>query len=153
MSIFEMFQSIEGDLMKYRIAALFCVVAIATYAEPHGKANVEVLAKTDRMWDGTPLPKYPLGDPEITILKVVIPARSELPMHRHPVINAGHLLSGERTVVSEEGREKTLRAGDTLVELVGKWHYGRNEGDVDVEILVFYAGEKDKPITVKKDES
>jgi quercetin dioxygenase-like cupin family protein len=129
---------------------LLCI-ALALQAEPQGEAKVEVLAKSAKMWDGSPLPNYPTQSPEITLLKVTIPAHTQLPMHKHPVINAGYLLSGELTVISEEGAELTLKAGDTLIELVDKWHYGKNDGDEDVELIVFYAGSKESPITVKKE--
>ncbi|MCA9413080.1 MAG: cupin domain-containing protein [Candidatus Omnitrophica bacterium] len=137
-------------VLRISLPAVVVCLALALYAEPNDNARVEVLAKTSKMWDGSPLPDYPKENPEVTILKVTIPAHTELPMHKHAVINAGYVLSGELTVVSEEGPEMTLKAGDTLVELVDKWHYGKNEGDEDVEIVVFYAGEKDKPITIKK---
>ncbi|MCA9444669.1 MAG: cupin domain-containing protein [Candidatus Omnitrophica bacterium] len=137
-------------VLRISLPAVVVCLALALYAEPNDNARVEVLAKTSKMWDGSALPDYPKENPEVTILKVTIPAHTELPMHKHAVINAGYVLSGELTVVSEEGPEMTLKAGDTLVELVDKWHYGKNEGDEDVEIVVFYAGEKDKPITIKK---
>ena len=35
------------------------------------------------------------------------------------------------------------------MEVVHTWHYGINDGDGPAEIIVFYAGEKDTPITVK----
>ena len=71
-------------------------------------------------------------------------------MHKHLVINAGVLLTGKLTVVAEDGHTLHLKAGDSIVELVNKWHYGRNEGDEPAEIIVFYAGTPGTPITVKK---
>lgn len=38
-------------------------------------------------------------------------------MHRHSVVNAGVVLRGELTVVSDAGAERTFRAGEALVEL------------------------------------
>lgn len=112
--------------------------------------NVEVLTKTTQSWGNDKLPTYPQGQPEISILKFVIPPGTQLPLHKHPFINAGVLLSGELTVVSEHNDILHLKAGDTIVELVNKWHYGENEGDEPAEILVFYAGIQGKPITIKK---
>ena len=112
-------------------------------------AVVETLAKTGASWDGKVLPNYPKGKPEITILRIKIPTGAELPLHRHPVINAGVLLSGELTVVAGDKKVLHLRAGDSIVEVVNKAHYGRNEGTNTAEIIVFYAGETAKPITVK----
>jgi hypothetical protein len=35
--------------------------------------------------------------------------------------------------------------------VVNTWHYGINEGDLPAEIIVFYAGVVDSPITVKEE--
>jgi hypothetical protein len=43
-----------------------------------------------------------------------------------------------------------LKAGDPIVEVVDTWHYGKNEGKTPAEIIVFYAGTPDTPITVKE---
>ncbi len=114
------------------------------------ETKVEVLAKSSSSWDGATLPNYSEGRPEITILKVVIPPKQQLPLHNHPVINAGVLLKGELTVVTEDNKTLHLKAGDALVEVVSKWHYGKNEGDEPAEIIVFYAGIAGKPITIKE---
>lgn len=130
------------------IAALLAAQAFADSAVP-GVQTV-VLAKTISSWDGTRLPDYPVGTPEITILRISIPPGVQLPRHKHPVINAAVLLSGTLTVVADDNKTKVLRAGDALVELVNQGHYGRNDGDRTAEILVFYAGIVDTPITIKE---
>ncbi len=112
--------------------------------------QAQVLAKTSSSWDGTPLPSYPEGKPEVTILRIEIPPGARLPWHRHPVINAGVLLKGQLTVESEDHHTLHLKAGDSIVELVNKWHYGKNEGKTPAEIIVFYAGVEGTPITEKK---
>jgi quercetin dioxygenase-like cupin family protein len=109
-----------------------------------------VLAKTSLSWDGSHLPDYPKGTPEVTILKIKIPPGRQLPLHKHPVINAGVLLKGELTVLTEDNRTLHLKAGDAIVEVVNKWHYGKNEGKETAEIIVFYAGALDMPITIEK---
>lgn len=114
-------------------------------------AKVKVLAKATSSWNGAQLPHYPEGQPEITILRITVPPRSQLPVHEHPVINAGVLLKGQLTVVTQDKEILHLEAGDSIVELVNKPHFGRNEGDEPAEIIVFYAGVKDGPITVRED--
>lgn len=117
----------------------------------HGAGiKTDVLLKTTRSWDHSLLPTYPQGQPEISILKIEIPPGMQLPLHQHPVINAGILLKGKLTVETEDGKFLYLKEGDTIAEVVDKWHHGKNEGDEPVEILVFYAGVEGKPITVKK---
>ena len=70
-------------------------------------------------------------------------------MHEHPVINSGYLVSGELTVIAKDNKKLHLKAGDSIVEIVNKKHYGKNEGTDTAEIIVFYAGVVNKPITVK----
>ncbi|MCP3921526.1 MAG: cupin domain-containing protein [Desulfobacterales bacterium] len=114
--------------------------------------KVDVLAKTSSSWDGRELPEYATGKPEITILRIKIPQGVKLPLHNHPYINAGVLLKGELTVITKDNKILHLKAGDSIVEVVNKWHYGMNEGNRPAEIIVFYAGIKGKPITIKKSE-
>jgi quercetin dioxygenase-like cupin family protein len=112
------------------------------------ETEVEVLAQSIHSWNGELLPAYPGGQPEVRILRIRIPAGARLATHHHPVINAGVLTEGELTVVSDTGERLHLRAGDAIVELVNRWHYGQNEGSVPAEIIVFYAGVSGTPITV-----
>ena len=129
-----------------------CIVlflSINVWADDASNVIVETLAKSSSSWDGVVLSEYPKGNPEITILRIKIPAGAELQMHEHPVINAGVLLSGELTVVAKDKKTLHLKAGDSIVEIVNKAHYGKNEGTKMAEIIVFYAGTVDKPITAK----
>ena len=114
-----------------------------------GQVQSETLVKTSQSWDGSPLPAYPEGTPEVTILRIQIPPHTSLEMHKHPVINMGVLTRGKLTVIACSGETLHLKAGDPIVELVDKWHYGKNDGDEPAEIIVIYAGVKGEPITVK----
>ena len=110
----------------------------------------QTIVKTTKSWDGSVLPAYPTGQPEITILKITIPVGTKLPLHQHPYINAGVLLKGELTVLTKTGDKLIMTAGTPIVEVVDKWHLGENTGKVAAEIMVFYAGIKDQPITIKE---
>lgn len=109
---------------------------------------VNELTKTSQSWDGNSLPAYPPAQPKITILRISIPAGARLDIHSHPVINAGVLIGGELTVVTKDGKTLHLKTGDPIVEVVNTLHYGINQGNVPAEIIVFYAGTIDMPITV-----
>ena len=56
-------------------------------------------------------------------------------------------------MITESGGILHLKPYDPIVEVVDTWHYGRNEGDEPAEIIVFYAGEKGEPVTIKKPEN
>jgi quercetin dioxygenase-like cupin family protein len=136
-------RSVCGFLLVLFLAGHLC----AGEASPYESA---VLAKTSSSWNGRDLPDYPDGKPEVTILRIIIPPGTELPIHKHPVINAGVLWKGQLTVVTEAGERLHLRAGDAIVEVVNTWHYGKNEGDEPAELIVFYAGVQGTPLSVLK---
>jgi quercetin dioxygenase-like cupin family protein len=145
--------------MKFLLTNLFAFVVLGTLglafgtlgvscqAHESGEIKVETLIKSTTAWDKQPLPPYPAGTTEITILKIVVPKGAKIPPHYHSVINAGVLLKGELTVSMPDGKSVTLKSGDALVEVVNKPHWGTNTGDVDAEIIVFYAGIKGQTFT------
>jgi quercetin dioxygenase-like cupin family protein len=134
------------------LCSLSAMLLIACNSNNSTKTEVTTLAKTTKSWNGDSLPKYLEGTPEITILKIVIPPKTALKRHKHPVINAGVLIKGELTVISETNDTLYLKTGEPIVELVNKWHYGKNESNEPAKIIVFYAGVEKTPITVIKNE-
>lgn len=144
---------VHGDEMIKNFLYGICFILLLTsysWAQNVDSVKVQILAKTSKSWDGKELTSYAKGKPEITILRIFIPPKSQLPLHQHPVINAGVLLEGELTVVTQDLKKLYLKAGDSIVEVVDKWHYGINESNETAEIIVFYAGVQDTPITIKK---
>lgn len=117
--------------------------------EPSG-VQVAPLAKSATSWNGTALPAYPAGQPEVTVLRIRIAPGARLPMHKHPVINAAVMLAGELTVTTEAGRSARFRRGEAIVEVVDQWHYGHNDGTEVAELIVFYAGVQAQPIAVNQ---
>ncbi len=135
---------------SFFIICLTLFLSCPVYAQDVNRVQADVLLKTSLSWDGGTLPDYSKGKPEVTILRVTVPAKMRLPLHRHPVINAGILLKGELTVVTEDEKVLHLKAGDSIAEVVNTWHYGKNEGNEPAEIIVFYAGIQGEPITIKE---
>lgn len=144
-------RKIRSDIKRlfYSLLVILFLPALV-FSEDKGSAQVDAIVKTGYSWNGDLLPDYPEGKPEITILRIKIPSGAVLPMHMHPVINAGYMLKGRLKVITEDGKGIELRAGDGIVEVVNRWHYGVNEGDQDAEIVVFYVGQAGKPITISK---
>jgi quercetin dioxygenase-like cupin family protein len=117
-----------------------------------GEIKVTQILKATKQWDGSQLPPYPSKNPEITILSYEIPPGIRLPMHKHPVINAGVVLQGKLTVITKDGKQLTLNSGDSIVELVNKWHYGINQDTVPVKLIMFYVGEVGTPLVIKEND-
>jgi len=125
-----------------------CTIFVAFAFAHDATTEVNVLAKTTKSWNGKDLPRYSWGKPEITILRISIPPHTDLAWHEHPYINAGVMISGELTVITEQQDTLYLKPGDPIVEVVDTWHFGKNEGEEPVDIIVFYAGVKGKDITI-----
>jgi len=136
--------------MKKFLLLLFISFFTYCFGLDTTKVDVQTLAKTTKSWNNAQLPSYPTGKPEITILNIKIPPHSKLKLHKHPVINAGVLIKGKLTVVSEDNKVLNLEEGDSIVELVDTWHYGENKTGETAQIIVFYAGVEGEPITILK---
>ncbi len=128
-------------------AGLFCFNVAIAAPNPESSFST-VLLKTDHSWDNVKYSTYPAGQPELTVLKITIPAHTILPWHTHPMPNAAYILSGTMQVENKNGSlHKTLKAGDVLPEMVDTVHRGIT-GDQPVEIIVFYAGVKGMPTAI-----
>ena len=57
------------------------------------------------------------------------------------------VLRGELTVVADDGRERRFRAGEGVIEMVGRLHYGENRGEEPVELVMVYAGSDGLPLS------
>lgn len=110
----------------------------------------EVLLKTTSTWDKKEYKKIKIKKPEVTVLRIIINVGEVLPIHKHDLVNVAYVQQGTLTVVSDKNEEITLHKGESLPELVGKYHYGKNSGNEPVELIVFYIGEKGTPLSVNK---
>lgn len=137
--------------MKRVLLCLATLLACSTaLAADGGAVKVEKLLDTGNSWDGKAYPAYPAGKPQVTVLRITIPAHTSLDWHKHPIINIGYMLAGALEVENQEtGDKKLIHAGDPLPELVGTVHRGRNPGDEPATILVFYAGETGSALSEK----
>lgn len=113
-------------------------------------ADKEVLLKTTSTWDNTEYQKLKIRKPEVTVLKIVIGVGESLPMHKHDIINVAYVKKGTLTVVTDKNKQITLHEGECLPEIVGKYHFGKNTGKEPIELIVFYIGQKDSPLSVNK---
>ena len=130
------------------ITAILFIILTGCRENIDTQIKVETLVETTKSWNGDLLPPYPQGQPKVTILKITIPPKTKLKPHLHPVINSGVMLKGKLLVVDEHNNRLELKTGDSIVELVNTIHHGENTGSEAVEIIVFYAGTTEQPITI-----
>ena len=101
--------------MKSLLAiVVYCLCFNSVSWAADAKTEATVVVRTSESWDGTQLPLYPEGQPEIAILTIKIPPGTTLAEHKHPVISAGYMISGELTVVKDSGETLHLKAGDSI---------------------------------------
>jgi quercetin dioxygenase-like cupin family protein len=121
--------------------------------------EIKQILKTDKSWSGSPLPGFNSGTTEFKVLLFKIAPQGKTTVHVHPLNGAGYMISGELTMFSTEDpygsfdnpkqvKTITLRAGDAWAESVNLWHYGENQGDIDAEFVLMFAGQIDVPPTL-----
>lgn len=110
------------------------------------------LIRTSTSWNGTSLPDYPLGKPELVAVKYIIQPGQKLGWHHHIAMNHGVLIQGELTVVGLDGQTKVFREGDVIVEMVEDIHHGENQGATTVILYMFYLAQENVPLSVQHPE-
>lgn len=110
------------------------------------------LIRTSTSWNGTSLPDYPLGKPELVAVKYILPPGQKLGWHHHIAMNHGVLIQGELTVVGLDGQTKVFREGDVIVEMVEDIHHGENQGATTVILYMFYLAQENMPLSVQHPE-
>ena len=110
------------------------------------KITTETLLRTSASWNNAPYQAYPAGVPEITVLKITIPAHEQLRWHEHPMPTAAYVLSGEITVEEQDGNKQHFTAGQVIPEPVKTMHRG-TVGATPAVFIVFYAGVQEMPLS------
>lgn len=132
--------------MLKETAAVESCIACGAYNE-RGIKN-EILLQTTTSWDGTRYAPYPAGQPELTLMKIWIPANTELSWHIHPYPCLVYLLAGELQIELKENNKKLLLSeGDSMAEVVDRIHRGRTGND-PAELMVFYSGTVGIPVAI-----
>lgn len=123
-------------------------VATVTMADEGGGSRTTVLLKATSSWNDIRYTAYPAGQPELTTVRMTIPANSKLHWHKHLMPNSAYIVSGELTIEEQStGRKAVYRAGQALAESVDNVHRG-STGEAPVVVIVTYAGAQGQPLSV-----
>jgi len=123
-------------------------ISFAACAQTVATAHSEVLLRAVQSWNGEAYAHYPTGQPQLTTIKLTIPAHTALPWHYHPFPNAGYVLSGELTLEDRKtGRKQTFHAGQSFAESVDDIHRGVS-GNIPTTLLLTYAGTPGVPTSI-----
>lgn len=140
---------------KYNGFALAVLLVQGTMGYAEEIQSKEVL-KTTKSWNDASLPSFSPGKTEFNIDTYKVPTHTKTAVHLHPMNGAGYILSGELTMYSTNDphgsfanqanvKKVVLKAGQAWAETVNTWHYGENNTDKEVELVLFFAGAKNTP--------
>jgi len=136
--------------MNRYLSSLIFLLSItpAVFAEGYHKSvQIDENLSTTKTWEGAPI-QYPLGTAKVTGAIITLFPGTETGWHLHPVPCFALILEGDLVVELKDGRTKKLKAGDTLAEVIGTPHNGKNMGKVPLKIAVFYAGNTELKNTI-----
>jgi quercetin dioxygenase-like cupin family protein len=118
------------------LRCLLALLALATPAFAQDPVTVTPVTTETRAADGDPI-LLPQGPAQVAASLFEIAPGARLPVHKHPYPRLAYVLDGTLVVTAEDtGEETSYAPGDVVVEMVDDWHWGRNDGDAPVRLLV-----------------
>jgi quercetin dioxygenase-like cupin family protein len=135
------------------LATLACFVTVApSHALDPGQPAVVVtpLTSTGETAAGQPI-VLPQKDVRVVVSRFEIAPGAKLPVHSHPYQRYAYVLAGTLEVTDAvSAASKTYKAGDFIVEMVDRWHWGANVGADPVVLIVIDQVEGDAQQTILK---
>jgi quercetin dioxygenase-like cupin family protein len=129
-------------------AGLLMLLAVSPAAaeEPAAIKVTKVLTTTTTV-TGQKL-VLPSRNPQLLVNILEIAPGARLPKHMHPYPRYAYVLEGDLTVDYEGLGPRHFRKGDFIVEAIGSWHFGQNNGTTPVHLLVIDQVEAGKSNTI-----
>lgn len=116
--------------------------------QPPERIEHRLVLQSGAAWNGQAYAYYPAGKPQISVMRMSLPAHSELPWHTHPMPNTAYILSGQLTIEDKEsGETYQVRAGEALNETIDSAHRGYTT-DEATELVIFYAGVEGQELSI-----
>jgi quercetin dioxygenase-like cupin family protein len=135
-------------LLVFGCGATLLAGMTAVYAAATSRVETTILQQRTTSWNDVAYTAYPKGQPQLTTVRITIPAHSALPWHTHVIPNAAYILSGQLTVEDRvSGRHMTYKAGEAFAESIGNVHRGFT-GAAPAVIIVTYAGTPGAPLSI-----
>lgn len=115
---------------------MLAVAAPALALDPGQPVAVTPILTTTQTAADQPI-VLPQEDVHVTASRYEIAPGATLPVHKHPYQRYAYVLAGTLEVTDvESGKTTTYKPGDFIVEVVDRWHQGRNVGTDKVELIV-----------------
>ena len=127
---------------------LLALAGTTAHAQQVASGHRDILLQATHSWNGMAYDRYPATTPELTMIRLTIPAHTALPWHIHPVPNAGYVLEGQLTIHDQaSGKTETFHQGEAFAESVNDIHRGES-GDTRTVVLLTYAATPGTPTSV-----
>ena len=137
--------------MKYIALSAALLLAACASASAQEAAVATPLSTAVTTNSGQPI-ALPQGPVQVSVSRVVIPAGSKLPVHRHPYPRYAYVEAGRIRVTNvDTGGEVEFAPGGFIVEAIGQWHTGLALGTEDVRLLVIDQHPPGETNTVRRD--
>jgi len=132
--------------------ALIAALTLAACASASAQeAAVTPLASAVATNSGQPI-MLPPGAVQVTVSRVVIPAGTALPVHKHPYPRYAYVEAGRiRVTNTDTGGEVEFEPGGFIVEAIGQWHTGLALGPEAVRLLVIDQHPPGAANTIRRD--
>ena len=132
------------------LLAIFAITLVqrVTAQENHQRVvQKQILLSASSSWDGALYQSYPPGQPELSVLKIILAPHTQLEWHSHPMPSAAYILAGELILERKrDGKRQRFTAGQAVSETVDTFHRGV-AGSEPLVLIVFYAGSEGMPLT------
>ena len=138
-------------MKKWLLVLVSGIVAITTHAQYNSEIKIEKLLQTDTTETGQHINYPDINNEEVSVLKVTIPPGKSTGWHKHLFPVFAYVLKGTLAVQQENGKKIHIKENASVSESINMYHTGMNKGKQPVVLIVFYMGEKDKPVSVKKE--
>jgi len=139
---------IIGLLPVASATLVLSAASFAAQAQTVATGEGDILLRADQSWNGVAYTHYPTGQPQLTTIKLTIPAHTALPWHYHPFPNTGYVVSGQLTLEDRRtGKRQTFHTGQSFAESVNDIHRGVS-GSTPTTLLLIYAGTPGVPTSI-----
>jgi len=135
-------------MKKYILFLAVLCICFSTSAQYNKGVVLEPVLKTDTTSIGQKIVYPQFDNDEVSIVKVTIPPCKSTGWHKHTFPVFAYVLQGTLTVEVENKKTLQFPKGSSFSEVINTLHNGENNGKEDVVMIVFFMGEKGKPLSV-----
>jgi len=121
--------------MRVWLTILIVIFSATSVAAQVPKVTVVPVVRTNVTITGQPI--VVPDRPDVLVSIATFPPGARLPVHKHLYPHLVYVLEGVLTVTNAQtGKTFTAKAGSFVAEMQNTWHFGVNEGQVPVKLLV-----------------